>query len=160
MNELEVVKTTLKDAVPIINRLPKYSGWTQGIMTRLCDAGQECDYYVCVSKVNQADRGKWLYDMTWLWRERDLLIDVGLVLECEWGYFPAVRVDFVKLLLAKAKLRCMIFWAANRQDAIDYVLHLVEVIGEFQRTELKDNYLFCVWLENEARFYFNVYPNG
>ena len=97
--------------------------------------------------------------MTWLRRAGDLLIDVGLVLECEWGYFPAVCADFVKLLLAKAKLRCMIFWAANRQDAIDYVLHLVEVIGEFQRTELKDNYLFYVWLDDETRFYFNAYPN-
>ena len=68
--------------------------------------------------------------------------------------------EVIETLLAKANLRCMIFLAANRQDAIDYVLHLVEFIGEFQRTELKDNYLFCVWLENEARFYFNVYPNG
>ena len=29
MNELEVVKTTLKDAVPIINRLSKDSEWTR-----------------------------------------------------------------------------------------------------------------------------------
>ena len=160
MNELEVVKTTLKDAVPIINRLPKGSGWTQEIMPRLCDAGQECDYYVCVSKVNQADRGKWLYDMTWLQSEGNGVTDVGLVLECEWGYFREVRADFEKLLLAKACLRCMIFWAENRQDAMDYVLRLVDVINEFQRTDPKDKYLFCVWLDDEDGFYFNAYPNG
>ena len=160
MNEVELVKTTLKDAEPTINRLPKDSGWTQEIMPRLCDAGQECDYYVCVSKVNQADRGKWLYDMTWLQSEGNRVTDVGLVLECEWGYFREVRADFEKLLLAKACLRCMIFLAEDRQDAMDYVLRLVDVINEFQRTDPKDNYLFCVWLENEARFYFYVYPNG
>ena len=54
----------------------------------------------------------------------------------------------------------MIFWAENRQDAMDYVLRLVDVINEFQRTDPKDKYLFCVWLDDEDGFYFNAYPNG
>ena len=51
----------------------------------------------------------------------------------------------------------MIFWAANRQDAMGYVLRLVEIISGFQKTERENNYLFCVWLQEEACFYFDVY---
>ena len=56
MNEVELVKKTLKDAAPIINRLSKDSEWTREIMNRLCDAGQERNYYVCVSKINRPKR--------------------------------------------------------------------------------------------------------
>ena len=56
MNEVELVKKTLKDAAPIINRLSKDSEWTREIMNRLCDAGQERNYYVCVSKINRAKK--------------------------------------------------------------------------------------------------------
>ncbi len=39
-------------------------------MTRLCNGGQNEGYYVCVSKVDQADYGEWLYDMIWLKYDR------------------------------------------------------------------------------------------
>ena len=128
-------------------------------MTRLCDTGQKNGYYVCVSKVNAANHGEWLYDMTWLRRDGDQLTDVRLVLELEWGYFPEVHEDFEKLLLAKANLRCMIFWAANQQNAVGNIQALLNQVLEFQKTARGDNYLFCVWLEDEARFDFHTYTN-
>ena len=48
MNEVELVKTTLRDVEPTLNRLLKDSEWTQEIMTRLCDAGQDHNYIVFV----------------------------------------------------------------------------------------------------------------
>ena len=156
-----LIRTTLTGATSVINNLPyKDKAWTEEIMTRLCNVGQEQDYYVCVSGVSESNRGEWLYDMTWLQYEGNQLMDVGLVLECEWGYFSAVRADFEKLMLAKADLRCMIFWAANRQEAMDDILRIFDTIKEFQKTKDTDIYLFCVWLEDEAHFYFYNYPNG
>ena len=160
MNESTLIQTTLEDATSTINNLPyKDSVWTQEIMTRLCDTGQKNGYYVCVSRVDAANHGEWLYDMTWLRRDGDRLTNVGLVLELEWGYFPEVHEDFEKLLLAKANLRCMIFWAANRQDAVGYIQTLLNQVLKFQKTARGDNYLFCVWLEDEARFDFNSYTD-
>ena len=85
--------------------------------------------------------------------------DVSLVLELEWGYFPEVHEDFEKLRLAKANLRCMVFWAANRQNAVGYLQTLLNQVLKFQKTTRGDNYLFCVWLEDKACFEFNSYTH-
>ena len=71
-------------------------------MTRFCDASHEHDYYVCVSKVSQADRKEWLYDTTWFRQDGNRLTDVELVLECERNYFSGVCADFEKLLLVRS----------------------------------------------------------
>ena len=164
MNEAEFIKTTLEEAASAINDLPYTdSEWTREIMTQLCKAGQEHKCHVRVSRVNNADGGEWLYDMTWLqYNEMRQLSDVKLVLECEWGYFPGVRYDFEKLLLAKADLRCIIFWAADQKQADDNIQRLIDGIEAFQKrgNDKEDKYLFCVWLEDKDCFSFEVHPNG
>ena len=159
MNETELVKTTLKKAEPAIKNLPDCK-WTREIMIRLCEAGKN-SYRVRASEAPKADPG-WLYDMTWLQynemnNEMTYLADVSLVLECEWGGFPEILFDFEKLLLAKAYLRCMIFWAADRKGAIKNLQKLVIAIDRFHGTKSKDSYFFCVWLGDEARFHFYSY---
>ena len=136
--------------------------WTEGIMTRLCKGGQDADNSVRVKGIDEAEGGEWLYDMVWLQNNgRGQLIDVKLVLECEAEKFRDYVVpDFRKMLLAKSELRCMIFRAADKQTAKSNVRSLVSAINMFHRTECEDNYLFCVWLKNESRFYFDVYPSN
>lgn len=136
--------------------------WTEGIMTRLCEVGQDADYSVRVKGIDEAEGGEWLYDMVWLQNNgRSQLIDVKLVLECEAGIFrDYVAPDFRKMLLAKSELRCMIFRAADKQTAKSNVRSLVSAINMFHRTECEDNYLFCVWLKDKAQFYFDVYPSN
>ena len=163
MNEIELIKTTLKKAESTINDLPYTDrAWTQEIMTRLCKTGQEHNCHVRVSRVDNADGGEWLYDMTWLqYNERRQLSDVKLVLECEWDYFRGVCYDFEKLLLAKAHLRCMIFWADNQKQASNYIHKLIDGIQTFQKrgSDKEDKYFFCVWLEDKDCFYFHIYPS-
>ena len=168
MTESDLIKDALTDfetyAHKNLHNFDRTSSaqWTEEIMLRLCKAGHKNEYYVRVSKVDDADDGEWLYDMTWLQYDgRQQLIDVKLVLECEWQDFRKhVVPDFRKMLLAKSDLRCMIFQAADEQKAQNNVRSLISVINRFHRTECEDNYLFCVWLKNESRFYFDVYPSN
>ena len=168
MTESDLIKDALTDFETYARKnLPNFdrtssAQWTEEIMTRLCEAGHTNEYYVRVSRVDDADDGEWLYDMTWLqYNGMQQLIDVKLVLECEWQDFRKhVVPDFRKMLLAKSDLRCMIFIAADEQKAQNNVRRLVSVINRFHKTECEDNYLFCVWLKNESRFYFDVYQSN
>ena len=61
-----------------------------------------------VAKEN-CDHGEWLYDVTWLEYEGELLTDAPLVAECEWSGGEEIDHDFQKLLLARAGVRLTIF---------------------------------------------------
>jgi hypothetical protein len=181
MNESERIKNKLKELATCVRENPNnpkklsfaWSGgtekvWTKQVKKRLCKVGHDQGYRVCVEKkLEQAYRSEWLYDMTWLKFDGRELIDVPLVLECEWGYFDEptkdhyhhdrVQYDFQKLLLAKADLRCIIFAAQNLQDAEKYVEELIDIVERFQKRKIGDNYLFCVCLSAEKRFHFKEY---
>ena len=185
MNDSERIKNKLKELATYVRENPNnpeklsfaWSGgaekvWTKQVMTRLCKVGHKEDYRVCVKKfcgkkLEQAYRVEWLYDMTWLKFDGRELIDVPLVLECEWGYFDKpdkdhyqcerVQYDFQKLFLARADLRCIIFAAKTLQDAEKYVEELIDIVERFQKRETGDNYLFCVCLSNEKRFHLKDY---
>ena len=142
--------------------------WTEGIMTRLCKVGQNEGYYVCVGKLDQANRGEWLYDMTWMKYCDVQPINVGLVLECEWEIgpepadrkFDRIEYDFQKLILARADLRCMIFWAQSERSAKTKIEQLIVQVKNFSKNGTGDNYLFCVWLQDDKGFYFQPYTKG
>ena len=184
MNESERIKNELKKLATYVRENPNNpeklsfnwnasdKPWTTKIMTQLCKVGQDKCYQVCVTKSEvcvekEPYRAEWLYDMTWLKFDNRELIDVPLVLECEWGYFAKhdenpyqdnrVQYDFQKLLLVRADLRCIIFPAKTLQDAKKYVEELIDVVERFQKCEIGDNYLFCIWLSTEKRFHFKDY---
>ena len=167
----ESVQTTLKafetyarDNLDLRYNAPT-APWTKGIMIRLRDVGKKNGYYVCVEKKFKADRGEWLYDMTWIKYCGTQPIDIGLVLELEWEVgredadrkFDKIEYDFQKLLLARADLRCMIFWSATRQSARENIERLIEQVQGFEKKVIGDNYVFCVWLQDEACFKFYPY---
>ena len=92
MTESDLIESALRDFedyCKIENLTPNARAlWTKEIMPRLCEAGQDADYFVRVRGIDEADGGEWLYDMVWLQNnERGQLIDVKLVLECEAGKF-------------------------------------------------------------------------
>ena len=185
MNDSARIKNKLKELATYVRENPNnpeklsfaWSGgtekvWTKQVMTRLCKVGHKEGYRVCVKKfcgkkLEQAYRAEWLYDMTWLKFDSRELIDVPLVLECEWGHFDKddedhyrperVQYDFQKLFLARADLRCIIFAAKTLQDAEKYVKELIDIVERFQKRQTGDNYLFCVCLSTEKRFHFKEY---
>ena len=163
MIEYKMIQTALEAAAADLEKLPYTDDkWTRFIMTLLCKVGQDEKYYVCTSKADQADRSEWLFDLTWIKYDETQPIKLGLVLECEWGVgreeadkkFDKIEYDFQKLILARADLRCMIFWADDEAQARKDILRLLNQVQRFQMSEPGDNYLFCVVLGEERHFGF------
>jgi len=77
----------------------------------LGDLGKRLGYKVCASTWDKKYNSEWLYDLVW-YRENDeeYLVEVPLVVECEWGTNTKkhIKFDFEKLLLAKAGIKLMI----------------------------------------------------
>ena len=162
---IDKIQTALKDfeAYAVKNLDCSANGsstpFTEGIMTRLCDIGQDAGYYVYVKSISQADGGEWLYDMTWLVYDRKRLTDIGLALECEWDYFPGVLDDFQKLLLVRADLRCLIFWSKTLQSTRENIRMLIDEVVGCRKSEHGDDYLFCVWVDEQMGFMFHPYTH-
>lgn len=67
-----------------------------------------------------------------------------LVLECEWSpREEEIIYDFSKLLLARADLRCLIFYR-NSQDLLDSCIYRAKAaIAAFEQSDSSDRYLLC-----------------
>ena len=113
-------------------------------------------YEVRASSSEEAHSGEWLYDVIWRKMSGNKFLDVGLVLESEWEP-SGIEEDFQKLLLARAELRCMIFYSASKQSAKREIEDLINQVGEFSGSQSGDKYLFCAWLADEKRFHFRDY---
>lgn len=99
----------------------------------------------------------WLYDLAWLRYSGDVLADVGLVLESEWdsraGYENIRKVDFPKLLVARARHRVLVFQGSTERIAV-LCDELVRVISTSRLTGDGDKYLFCAWNTDTSAFEF------
>jgi hypothetical protein len=105
--------------------------------------------------------GEFLYDLIWIRREQGQrpILDLALVLECEWGIGQEI-FDFQKLLLARADLRVMVF-QGSRQHQSQVIAQMRDEISEFRKTQTGDRYLFACWdLEpecNHREFHYEGY---
>ncbi|MYE88565.1 hypothetical protein F4X33_06175 [Candidatus Poribacteria bacterium] len=87
------------------------------------------------------------------------VITIGLALECEWDYFPGVLEDFQKLLLVRADLRCLIFWSKTLQSTRESIRRLIDEVVGCRKSEHGDDYLFCVWVDEQMGFMFHPYTH-
>jgi hypothetical protein len=78
---------------------------------------------------------------------------VILVAESEWGAGPYVKEDFVKLPLARAELRLMIFDGTTIKQCSQLVGELCSQARSFARSQSGDEYLFAIWQENGFEFW-------
>lgn len=160
---LEVVNEVIKQTLDEFNAnaIKEYGivtsePWTRGIKNRICKIGKERGYEVRASSSEEAHSGEWLYDVVWRKISGNKFVDVGLVLESEWKR-SGIDKDFQKLILARAELRCMIFYTASKQSAKREIEELINLVVEFSRSQTGDKYLFCAWLVDEECFYFRDY---
>ena len=125
--KIQIIKS-IQNALNALIRDPKLKDpdndkiWTRKIKSSLCVVGYKLGYYACANKVNFkfanngkniADRGEWLYDVTWIKYEENRndntdIKEIPFVAECEWGGNQKVRGDFQKLLQARAGIRLFI----------------------------------------------------
>jgi hypothetical protein len=114
----EYVLTIAAEITAIISDLPKQLGrhrpnseWTHLLKSGVGGLGKKNGWTVRSAHRTGEFRQEWLYDLSWT-RNNDggQLIEVGLVLESEWGHgLEEIRPDFEKLLLAKSPLKVMVF---------------------------------------------------
>lgn len=150
---------------------PKSSGpWTKEILTTLCKLGKKLDYkpWAAGRAPNRVpdeygNGCEKLYDASW-WHVDDCgrLISVPMVAESEWGNLEKIEEDFQKLLLARAKVRVMVYYAKGIQRARHnwnqkYRDRLYELVAAFNGKQ-KDTYLLVAYLDDDKReFKFKFY---
>ena len=138
--------------------------WTEKVKTELCKIGRSFDYrvYARADEVHECERdgGEWLYDVTWIEYERGrdglkwpatALIEAPLVAECEWGNFEQIVYDFEKLLLARARVRLMVFDSHRAGGSSKEVAErLAGKVREFNGSLAEDAWLLASWERSDA----------
>src|SRR2546430_14229755 len=90
------------------NSHPSDRECTAALMRVLERLGRAMRYHVNRRAPTGVRDGEWLFDMTWTQYRNESLLDVSLVLECEWT--PTERDhDFDKMLVAPAHHRVVVF---------------------------------------------------
>ena len=118
--------------------------WTKKVKTTLCRLGKEEFHYEAWATDipnKYRDGSEFLYDASW--HETDncgRIISLPMVAESEWGNSEEVDKDFKKLLLARSKVRVMVYWIARRENQKETCDRLRKYVGTFNGTE-GDTYL-------------------
>jgi len=149
--------------------------WTREILAQLARLGksQERDnqgrgIWVYASKTGKpsgeaspvADGGEWLFDLCWLLyesKERGAqLLVVPLVMEMEWGNLGDVIDDFEKLILARARLRVMVFSDTTRARVNSLLGKLSDLARGFEDSNSSDRYLLCGYSAESKEFIYKL----
>ncbi|MGH0029286.1 MAG: hypothetical protein ACQGVC_05820 [Myxococcota bacterium] len=125
--------------------------WTTKVKEALAKAGRARGYQVFASSASGVDGGEWLFDLCWLSYRGEWLVDAPLVVESEW--LPhSLDDDFQKLLVARAKLRLMVFPARN-SEAADALFERFE--ASVKRFSAKEGrFLLACWRNDTERFHY------
>lgn len=148
--------------------------WTREVKAQLCAAGQDQKLYVCAAGVKGADNPEWLYDVCWLrYGEEnpplaqlvdgfDYFDEAVLIVESEWANggtcLGQIRDDFQKLLVGRARVRCVI-WEDNEQDDRKIVCWLKSMVLRYMETAPDDFYLLARYTDDGFQ-YSHLYGNG
>jgi hypothetical protein len=97
--------------------------------------------------------GEWLYDLIWYRNTPERhLSEVYLVLESEWkSKLEPIRVDFEKLLLAKAWLKVLVF-QSNGINILKWIDFLEKGIHVFQKRSAGEIYVIAAFNTNTRQF--------
>ncbi len=148
MNQLDEIEQEIRNLlIPIPNNSKESrwtdSEWTKEIMNLLGKLGKENGFYVCGTDCKQYGQGEWLYDLVWLIISDSYLVDVPLILECEWSTnLEDISEDFLKLLVGRAQHRVMIFQKKTLDEVKETISKLESHVIRFKGTQRGDRYLF------------------
>lgn len=87
----------------------------KGVFKSLAELGEQLGYDICSSSCHREYSGGWLYDLIWYTNDKsNQLSSLPLIVECEWRKkYDAIKYDFEKLLVGKAKYKIMLFQATG-----------------------------------------------
>jgi hypothetical protein len=160
---IELLNATEKEAHE--KKITHDGNWTTLFKDRLGELG-ECSaykYQICTSGFEGKYEREWLYDLVW-YQENDQkkLIDIPLVVECEWKEsLNEIKFDFEKLLLANSRYRLMICqsYQKNKESLKKY---FEEAIQCYSLNRKADRYLIAI-LDKDPKvetFEFFVYQKN
>jgi hypothetical protein len=133
---LDSIELEVRDLIAAVPARAKQEGWrsdrlwTAEVVRSICETGRRRGYESCAHGwAASVGQGEWLYDSIWLDIKGPYLVEVPLVLESEWGLDgKAIEDDFLKLLLARAAHRVMVFQQRNADDVQAMFGHLTRIV--------------------------------
>lgn len=136
------------------------TAWTNGIKRRLGNLGASKGLSVCTSGFRGEFESEWLYDLIWYKEEgtgpEARIIDVPLVVECEWNmHFSHIKYDFEKLLGSNARHRLMICYAHDKSKE-GLRKYFREAVDRFLLSKEGDRFLIAILDYKEELFDFEL----
>ncbi|MDE2807158.1 MAG: hypothetical protein OXN90_01950, partial [Gemmatimonadota bacterium] len=131
--------------------------WTEKVLITLCRLGKkEFGYKARATGVpaEYRDGKEFLYDASW--HETDnccRIISLPMVAESEWDNPKEVDYDFQKLLLARAKVRVMVYWKLKRENQDETCNRLCKHVETFKGTEGDTYLLIGLFYENTEKVF-------
>jgi hypothetical protein len=125
--------------------------WTVEVKLRIGTLGRHHGYEVYAHEFREAGRSEWLFDLTWLKKDRNGFSSaLPLILESKWGDPGEVSDDFQKLMVARARHRVIVFDQGRGERMMD---GLLEEVRHFEGSTPGDRYLFAGWSPNYFSFH-------
>ncbi len=156
IEELDQVERQVRDAlVALDSKWPEMPGsdsaWTRAVKDAVGGVGEKHGFLVCAAESRFAENGEWLYDLTWLKVEdkKRIVVDIPLALESEWTPDDEMMFDFQKLVVSKAQLRVMVFWAESDRAADQLLTGFIDQVRRFQGSRSGDRYLFVYYVGDD-----------
>lgn len=130
--------------------------WTQAITKALLEEGKRAKFKTTGHGNEDKSWGEWLYDVCWLKHkdsQYDFLQEAALIVEYEFGNAGDIRDDFHKLLVGRARVRCMI-WDDPQTRQTDIIsCRLAEMVKAFSATFNDDFYLLASYTDKGFDFW-------
>ena len=152
----------LEDVVEAMDRLTQRpeqsnwsdSDWTSQIKLQCLAIARIRKYKIFTSGLQGADSGEWLFDVCLArWPTGQGLEELALVLESEWIQKDwEIDNDFLKLVIARADSRAMIFQANTLERAKDHFVRLRNLAESFPASRRGDQYLLSCWIAKTRKF--------
>lgn len=150
----EALKATLRKLDTKTDE-PSHGNWTKFVVDQVASAAEE---HGCTLCGHGCGAPEFMFDMTWLKTGDDRsLLDVTLILECEWGADHHVLEDFRKLLLGRADVRLLVFEGKTLESSKQLISKMRDEIHGFHKTIAGDRYLFAYWPKDANGFQFDHY---
>ena len=116
--------------------------------------GERLNFEICASGMPKREKWwpEWLFDLAWYLGDGQM-ISLPLIMESEWARDDeSLRVDFEKLLVAKAQLKLFIFQAKAEQRRDEVIARCIEGIRKFGCFDATEIYIFSCLDEHELTF--------
>ncbi len=141
-------------------RLSSNRDWTFFLKESLGNLGKAQKYKICASGFRDIYDPEWLYDLVWYEEIGDgdnrRLINVALVVECEWmPYFTSIKYDFEKLLIANAGHRLMICYA-HEYEHERLLTYFREAINLYKHCRQGERFMIAILNSDNHEFAFDL----